>query len=120
MYTKRKLTPAAEAASFWGDIRHDWKSCTPVSAPSHPIDAVFRNPSPRSSCAMPRRIFAPIRFPILQQPAVLFFLGLEQAQQHFFHATGPSRLQLFLKAGFQGRVSDLDIHHIEGNDAQWT
>ena len=51
------------------------------------------------------------RLPILQQPAVLFFLGLEQAQQHFFNAAGPSRLQLFLKAGFQGRVSDLDIHH---------
>ncbi len=70
---------------------------------------------------MPRRIFAPIRFPILQQPAVLFFLGLEQAQQHFFNAAGPSRLQLFLKTGIQGRVSDLDIHHEQGNDVQyWT
>jgi len=37
-------------------------------------------------------------------------------QQHLFNATGPSRLQLLLKPGIQGRVSGLDIHHEQGNE----
>jgi hypothetical protein len=48
--------------------------------------------------------------PYSQEPAILFFLGSEQAEQNFFNAAGAGRLELFLDSGLQGRVADFDIH----------
>jgi hypothetical protein len=49
-------------------------------------------------------------FPVLQKPTILFFLGLQQAEQDFLDAGGAGRLKLFLDSGLKGRIVDFDIH----------
>ena len=49
-------------------------------------------------------------FPVFQKPAVLFFLGLQQAEQYFFDAARASRLELFFDSRLKSRIVDFDIH----------
>jgi len=49
-------------------------------------------------------------FPVFQKPAVLFFLGLQQAEQYFLDAARASRLELFLNSRLKGRIVDFSIH----------
>jgi len=49
------------------------------------------------------------RFPVLQEPPILFLLGFKQAHQHFLDAAGAGRLQLLLESGLQGRIAYLDV-----------
>jgi hypothetical protein len=48
--------------------------------------------------------------PILQEPTILFFLGLQQAEQDLLEAGRAVRLKLFLDSGLKGRIVDFDIH----------
>lgn len=48
--------------------------------------------------------------PVLQEPAVLFFLCIEKAQQRLFGAGGAGGLHLPLYSGFQIRVPDFNLH----------
>jgi hypothetical protein len=49
-------------------------------------------------------------FPVLQEPTILFFLGLQQTEQDFLDASGAGGLKLFLDSGLKGRIVDFDIH----------
>jgi hypothetical protein len=49
-------------------------------------------------------------FPVLQEPTILFFLGLQQTEQDFLDAAGAGSLKLFLDSGFKGRIADFDVH----------
>jgi hypothetical protein len=49
-------------------------------------------------------------FPVLQEPTILFFLGLQQTEQDFLDAARAGRLKLFLDSGLKGRIVDFDIH----------
>jgi hypothetical protein len=46
-------------------------------------------------------------FPVLQEPTILFFLGLQQTEQDFLDAAGAGSLKLFLDSGLKGRIADL-------------
>jgi len=46
----------------------------------------------------------------LHEPAVLFFLRVEQAEQHFLDAGRAGGLELLLDSGLQGWVADFDRH----------
>src|SRR5437667_10305641 len=48
--------------------------------------------------------------PVLQEPVILFFLGLQQTEQDLFYAGRTGRLKLFLESGLKGRIVDFDIH----------
>jgi len=49
-------------------------------------------------------------FPVLQEPTILFFLGLQQTEQDFLDAAGAGSLKLFLDSGLKGRIVDFDVH----------
>ena len=49
------------------------------------------------------------RFPVLQKLTILFFLGLQQAEQDFLDAGGAGRLKLFLDPGLKGGIVDFDV-----------
>jgi hypothetical protein len=49
-------------------------------------------------------------FPVLQEPTILFFLGLQQTEQDFLDAPGAGSLKLFLDSGLKGRIADFDVH----------
>jgi hypothetical protein len=49
-------------------------------------------------------------FPVLQEPTILFFLGLQQTEQDFLDAARAGGLKLFLDSGLKSRIADLDIH----------
>jgi hypothetical protein len=47
---------------------------------------------------------------VLQEPAVLFFLRIEKAEQRLLRTGGAGGLHLPLDSGFQIRVLDFDAH----------
>jgi hypothetical protein len=49
-------------------------------------------------------------FPVLQEPTILFFLGLQQTEQDFLDAARGGSLELFLDSGLKGRIVDFDVH----------
>ena len=49
-------------------------------------------------------------FPVFQKPTVLFFLGLQQAEQYVLDAAGAGRLKLFFDSGLKSRIMDSDAH----------
>jgi hypothetical protein len=49
-------------------------------------------------------------FPVLQEPTILFFLGLQQTEQDFLDAAGAGSLKLFLDSGLKGCIVDFDVH----------
>jgi hypothetical protein len=49
-------------------------------------------------------------FPVLQEPTILFFLGLQQTEQDFLDAARAGCLKLFLDSGLKGRIVDFDVH----------
>jgi hypothetical protein len=50
------------------------------------------------------------RFPIFQEPAILFLLGFKQAKQHFFDIAGAGCLELFLDPGLEIGITDFEMH----------
>jgi hypothetical protein len=44
------------------------------------------------------------RFPVFQEPTILFLLGLQQTDQHFLDTAGAGNLELFLNSGLKGSV----------------
>jgi hypothetical protein len=44
----------------------------------------------------------------LRQPAVLFFLRVQQAEQHFLDAAGADGLELLFDSGLRGCAADFD------------
>jgi hypothetical protein len=59
---------------------------------------------------MPRLIVCVDCLPVLQEPAILFFLGLQQTEQYLLDAAGAGRLKLFLDSCFKGWIVDFEIH----------
>jgi len=59
---------------------------------------------------------------VFQEPAVLFFLGLQQAEQNFLDVAGTGRLKLLLDSGFEGWIVDFDVHDflLPGSDRSAT
>jgi len=49
-------------------------------------------------------------FPVLQEPTILFFLGVQQTEQDFLDAAGAGSLKLFLDSGLEGCIVDFDVH----------
>ena len=47
---------------------------------------------------------------VFQEPAILFFLRFEKAEQRFLGAGGAGGLHLFLDSSLQGRIVDFDVH----------
>ena len=47
---------------------------------------------------------------VLQQPAVLFLLSFEQAEQDLLETGGASCPELLFDSGFQGGIMDFDVH----------
>jgi len=79
------------------------------------ISQVCVQPVFRDSLAAVELLYAAPDFridgvPVLQEPAVLFFLGIEKPQQCLLCAGCAGGLYLFLHSGFEIRVSDFDLH----------
>jgi hypothetical protein len=49
---------------------------------------------------------------VLQEPTILFFVGLQQTEQDFLDACRAGRLKLFLDSGLEGRIVDFGIHDL--------
>src|ERR1700692_321532 len=51
-----------------------------------------------------------VRFPVFQKPAILFLLGLEQAEQDLLNTGRTCRSELPLDSGFERCVADFYVH----------
>lgn len=51
-------------------------------------------------------------FAIFGEPAILFLLGFQQAEQNLFNGAGAGRLELLLDPRFQFRISNFNGHSL--------
>ena len=74
------------------------------------IELVFRDARASVELLDAAPYFCVYGIAIFGEPAILFLLGFQQAEQDFFNSARAGCLKLLLDPGFQIRITDFDGH----------